>query len=679
MNSTFRLLYAEDNPQDADLTREHFAHEARDFTIDVVDTGAACRAQLSIQPYDLLLLDNHLPDMDGLDLLTDLRKEGHHLPVVMVTGVGDDETVACALRAGASDYIPKVGDYLQELPALLRSTMLRYGREHFLVDDLSLVDWHVLYIEPNEMDAELTVHHFATYAPRLKLQCINSCKDALDLLSNPNGIDLVLTDLRVPGMDALEFIHEAKRLQIDLPFVVITGKGDEATAVALLRLGAADYLVKRDNYLVQLPHAIKHALHRFRLDQTSRRLHAELLERTAELEATNRMLAKAKLLAEAANTTKSSFLANISHEIRTPLNAITGMVHLMRRGGVTPEQAERLGKMEAAGHHLLDIINAVLEISKIEAGKFTLEETAVNIGNVVSNVASMLFEKAQAKNIKLEVETVAESYHLLGDPTRLQQVLLNIATNAVKFTDQGSVVLRTSTQEEAYGTAMVRFEVQDTGIGIAPDVIEKLFSPFEQADNSTTRKYGGTGLGLAITKKLAQLMGGDAGVVSTPGVGSTFWFTARLKQCKATNQMREEAPPGSSEAILKSEFPGRRILLVEDEPINCEVTLELLKDTKLIIDTAKDGIEALALAKQYEYALILMDMQMPCMGGLEATRQIRKLPNRKSLPIVAMTANAFTEDRVRCFDAGMNDFISKPIDPDILFDVVLKWLRRIRS
>lgn len=677
MKSTFLLLYAEDNPQDADLTREHFAHEARDFTIDVVDTGAACRARLATQPYDLLLLDNHLPDMDGLDLLTDLRKEGHHLPVVMVTGVGDDETVACALRAGASDYIPKVGDYLQELPALLRSTMLRHGREHFLVDDLSLVDRHVLYIEPNEMDAELTVHHFASYAPRLKLQCINSCKDALDLLSHPNNIDLVLTDLRVPGMDALEFVHEAKRLQINLPFVVITGKGDESTAVALLRLGATDYLVKRDNYLVQLPHAIKHALHRFRLDQTSRRLHAELLERTAELEETNRMLSHAKLQAESANTTKSSFLANISHEIRTPLNAITGMVHLMRRSDVTPEQAERLGKMEAAGNHLLHIIDAVLDLSKIEAGKFTLEETAVNIGNVAGNVASMLFEKAQAKKIKLLVETVTDSYHLLGDPTRLQQALLNIATNAVKFTDRGSVILRTSTREEACGTVLVRFEVQDTGIGIAPDVLEKLFSSFEQADNSTTRKYGGTGLGLAITKKLAQLMGGDAGVVSTPNVGSTFWFTARLKHCPATNQVREEALPGSSEALLKSEFPGRRILLVEDEPINCEVTLDLFKDTKLTIDTAKDGIEAVALVKRYEYALVLMDMQMPLMDGLEATRQIRKLPNRESLPIVAMTANAFTEDKVRCFDAGMNDFISKPVDPVILFDVVLKWLRRI--
>ncbi|MBL8428732.1 MAG: response regulator [Dechloromonas sp.] len=672
MTTTFRVLYAEDNPLDADMTREHFAHEAKDFSIEVVDTGAACREHLSMQPYALLLLDNHLPDMDGLDLLTGLRAEGHLLPVVMVTGVGDDETVACALRAGASDYVRKDGEYLQTLPALLRSTILGHGKRSFLVDDIVMRDQHVLYIEPNEMDAELTEHHFATYAPRLKLRLINSCQDALALLSGPHDIDLVLTDLRVPGMNALEFIHEAKRLQIELPFVVITGKGDEATAVALLRLGASDYLVKRDNYLVQLPHAIEHALHRFRLDQTTRRLHAKLLERTAELELSNQMLSRAKLLAESANVIKSSFLANVSHEIRTPLNAITGMVHLLRRGGVTPEQAERLDKMEAAGKHLLDIINAVLDLSKIEAGKFTLEESDINIGNIVANVASMLFEKAQAKKIKLQVNTVTDSYHLLGDATRLQQALLNYASNAIKFTDSGSVILRTTTQDESDGRVLVRFEVQDTGIGIAPEVIEKLFASFEQADNSTTRKYGGTGLGLAITKKLAQLMGGDAGVVSTPGVGSAFWFTARLRKGEGASRMQDATYPDSSEASLKRDFHGCRVLLVEDEPINLEVMIELLGNTGLAIDTARDGMEALDLVRSNEYALILMDMQMPLLNGLEATREIRKF--RESVPILAMTANAFNEDSERCFAAGMNDFIAKPVDPNTLFAKLLKWL-----
>jgi DNA-binding NtrC family response regulator len=269
--------------------------------LDLVDNGAACLSQMTEQSYDALLLDNHLPDTDGLDLLAELRAAGHLLPVVMVTGVGDDKTVARALRAGASDYVPKDGNYLQSLPRLLRTLVLRQ-QERVLFDDANaLREQHVLYIESNDMDAELTQQHFASHAPRLILHMLNNCADALAWLSGPHDIDLVLTDQRMPGMDALEFVHEAKRCQIDLPFVVITGKGDEATAVALLRLGASDYLVKRDNYLMQLPHAIEHALHRFRLDCTTRRLHSELrslnasleakvAERTAELQATQQRL-----------------------------------------------------------------------------------------------------------------------------------------------------------------------------------------------------------------------------------------------------------------------------------------------------------------------------------------------------------------------------------------------------
>lgn len=280
-----RLLYAEDNPQDVDLTCMHFAQEAPEFIIHVVDSAASCLDQLGQHAFDVLLLDNHLPDADGIDLLARLRAAGQRLPVVMVTGVGDDETVARALRAGASDYVSKSGDYLDGLPVLLRALVSRHQEKSLLDTSDSLRDQRILYIEPNEMDVELTLAHFASHAPRLNLHVTSSCVDALNLLTQANGFDLVLTDLRVPGMDALEFIHRAKSNQINLPFVVITGKGDEATAVALLRLGASDYLVKRENYLVQLPHAIEHALHRFRLDQSTRRLQRELMALNSALEA----------------------------------------------------------------------------------------------------------------------------------------------------------------------------------------------------------------------------------------------------------------------------------------------------------------------------------------------------------------------------------------------------------
>lgn len=239
-------------------------------------------------------------------------------------------------------------------------------------------------------------------------------------------------------------------------------------------------------------------------------------------------LTKAKETAEVANIAKSAFLANMSHELRTPMNGVLGMAHLIRRGGVTPKQAEQLDKLDASGTHLVEIINAILDISKIEAGKIALEQAEVHLDAIATDIAAMLAPSAEVKNLKLTVETPAKTYRLVGDPTRLKQALLNYAGNAIKFTEQGHVTLRALVVEETANDILIRFEVEDTGIGIDPEVTNKLFHAFEQADSSTTRKYGGTGLGLVITKKLAELMGGDTGVSSTLGKGSTFWFTARL-------------------------------------------------------------------------------------------------------------------------------------------------------
>ncbi len=391
-------------------------------------------------------------------------------------------------------------------------------------------------------------------------------------------------------------------------------------------------------------------------------------------EARSRALAEAERLVKV----KSEFLANMSHEIRTPLNAILGMAYLVRRSGVTPEQAERLGKIDLAGQHLLEIINAILDLAKIEAGKFELAEADVNVPGIVANVASMLFDRAQAKHVELVVETRPLPHNLRGDPGRLQQALLNFATNAVKFTSHGKVILRAYAEQETTGEVLVHLEVEDTGIGIAPEVLPRLFSAFVQADGSSTRQYGGTGLGLAISKSLAELMGGEVGVRSVPGAGSCFWLTARLKK---TLSHPAATPPrvaaSSPETILAAEYSECRILLVEDEPVNREVTLELLADTGLIVDVAEDGRQAVEKARLTRYDAILMDVQMPVLDGYEATRQIRALSLGGDVPIIAMTANAFVEDKVRCLESGMNDFIAKPVEPDMLFSTLLGWLSRV--
>jgi signal transduction histidine kinase len=302
--------------------------------------------------------------------------------------------------------------------------------------------------------------------------------------------------------------------------------------------------------------------------------------RTAELE-------RAKVAAEAANIAKSAFLANMSHEIRTPMNGILGMASLLRREGVTPKQAAKLDTINASGQHLLAVINDILDISKIEAGKLVLEDTEVHIGRIASNVRSMLVERAEAKGLLIAVEIPSLPPCLHGDPTRIQQALINYVTNAIKFSETGAITLRVRLVEDDTARVLLHFEVQDAGIGIAPEAKERLFSTFQQADNSTTRKFGGSGLGLSITRHLSELMGGSAGFDSTPGQGSTFWFTAWLRKGTiAAMASPIGLPSGDVEQLLANLFSGYRLLLVEDEPVNREIAKMLLEDIGLSVDVA---------------------------------------------------------------------------------------------
>jgi PAS domain S-box-containing protein len=514
--------------------------------------------------------------------------------------------------------------------------------------------------------------------------------------------------------------------------------------------------------------------------------------------------------AEAANRAKSMFLANMSHEIRTPMNAIIGLAHLLRRELADTQAGSKVEKVLQAAHHLLDIINDILDISKIEAGKIVLESSDFDLDAMLRSVCAIVSDRAQAKGIALSVDIDAGLPRVLrGDSTRLRQALLNYAGNALKFTEHGSVRLGCRQAQRRGDEVELRFEVTDTGIGIGAQAQETLFKAFQQADSSTTRRYGGTGLGLAITKRLAELMHGTVGVESVPGRGSTFWFTAwltvspaqpaparrrlllaaepgpetdtlarachdagfavtsahdatrlcellRAAECEAApcrvvlagtgfdtgdragsnvaatidglglrerpalwlvgtphDNVAAKAVPAGVQRVLEppvtvsalsaalhetaappaaprreeniimptpaepsTELRGIRLLLVEDHPVNREVALALLEPTCAHIDVALDGQQAVEQAAAHTYDVVLMDVQMPVMDGLDATREIRRQPQNATTPIIAMTADAFADDRTRCLDAGMDDYIAKPFEPDELLALIHKWTSR---
>lgn len=627
-----RLLYVEDSRDQ----REALSMQLRSWGMSVDAFASADEAwpAFLVQDYDILLCDVVLGgSMTGARLINRIRRQPlprGGIPVLAVSAFDNPARRIELFNIGIDDYVPK-----PVFPAELRARLFNLlARKRTAERNTALLG-----------------------ATALGVSVINAEGTILSMDENA---------LSMFGLD--ESVQEAQGFQHLYALFPDENHNLLASLLAGEKLCRIQHVCRRhggSSFPVELSS--------LELDPCDGvREFALLMRDISDEQEIKRYLISARETAERTGRMKADFLASMSHEIRTPLNAIIGMAHLMKRNELSSEQRDRVERIDAAGQHLLGVVNDVLDLSRIEAGKLQLESIPLSVGALVANVASMIREKASEKGIEVHLDIPDLPSGLAGDPLRITQTLLNFAGNAVKFTDHGRIDLRVDLLESTPASALVRFSVRDTGIGVNLSDVGHIFELFHQADDSTSRRYGGSGLGLAIARELARLMGGDVGVDSRPNEGSTFWFTACLQ--KTASLIRDLPDESAYENILLERFAGEPVLVVDDNEINREITGELLTACHFDVDFAEDGLLAVKRVAARNYRLILMDMQMPNLNGPDAVRRIRAMPGLGRVPIIAMTANAFAEDRQRCLDAGMNDFVAKPIDPDRLFAVILRWL-----
>ena len=529
------------------------------------------------------------------------------------------------------------------------------------MDDRSVAPYdelNVLLVEDDVVDAEIVQRHLRRDRDsNFLFHRAERVSEALEVLET-HEIDVVLLDLSLPDERGLNALDCIKNAEFDVPIVILTGMNDSETERQSIRRGAQDYLMKQELSRHNLVHAIRHAIERHQLTQ--------------QLQHANR-------LAESANQAKSAFLANMSHEIRTPLTAILGYSQILTlpESQTPPPERERLIKqIQKSGDHLLTLINDILDLSKIECGELQLELIPVSIPKIAAEVLEMMQHRADEKGLALKLQ-ISDAFPntVFSDPTRLRQILVNLVGNAVKFTETGVVRVACEYQPLSADTGAASIRVTDTGIGLNPRQISRLFQPFVQADSTTTRRFGGTGLGLAISMRLAKMFNGDISVSSSPGEGSEFVLAMNVKAARPDTRTVPDVPVVETQSLPDESnvLEGTRVLLAEDSKDNQLIVSFFLKNSGAIVDVVADGqqaVDAVLRNENQTYDAILMDMQMPVLDGYAAVKHLRQA--NVTIPIIALTAHALKGDRKKCIDVGCDEYLAKPIDRAELIRLIAK-------